>query len=73
MTVATTAPPLSSPRSLQPERDQRHQLVAVDQPALLVDDDQPVGIAVERQADVRAARDHRLLEERADGSSRNRR
>ena len=52
MTVATTAPPLSSPRALQAERDQRHQLVAVDQLALLVGDDQPVGIAVEREADV---------------------
>ena len=42
------------------ERDQRHQLVAVDHPALLVDHDQPVGVAVEREADVGAARDHRL-------------
>ena len=73
MTVATTAPPLSLPRLLQAERDQRHQLVAVDQPALLVDHDQPVGIAVEREADVRAARDHRLLQQLADGSNRNRR
>ena len=63
MTVATTASPLSSPRALQAERDQRHQLVAVDQLALLVDDDQPVGVAVEREADVGAARDHRFLEQ----------
>ena len=39
----------------QNERDQRHQLVAVDDLALLVDDDQPVGVAVERDADMRAA------------------
>ncbi len=37
---------------LEVERDQRHHLVAVDDPALLVDDDQPVGIAVERKPDV---------------------
>ena len=29
----------------------------------LVDDDQPVGVAVERDADVGAARDHRLLQQ----------
>ena len=58
---------------LQAERDQRHQLVAVDQLALLVDDDQPVGVAVEREADVGAARDHRLLQQLRDGSSRSRR
>ena len=62
MTVATTASPLSSPRALQAERDQRHQLVAVDHLALLIDDDQAVGVAVEREADVCAARDHGLLE-----------
>ena len=33
------------------EPDQRHQLVAVDDGAFLVDDDQPVGIAIEREAD----------------------
>ena len=49
--------------ALQAERDQRHQLVAVDDLALLVDDDQPVGVAVERDADVGAARDHRLLQQ----------
>ena len=32
--------------------DHRHDLVAVDQVALLVDDDHPVGVAVERDADV---------------------
>ena len=58
---------------LQAERDQRHQLVAVDQLALLVDDDQPVGVAVERQADIRAARDHRFLQQLRVRSSRSRR
>ena len=33
MTVATTAPPLKLAAALQVERDQRHQLVAVDDPA----------------------------------------
>ena len=37
-----------------PGGDQRHDLVAVDRPALLVDHDQPVRVAVERDADVGA-------------------
>ena len=54
----------SARRGLQAERrDQRHQLVAVDQLALLVDDDQAVGVAVEREADVGAAGDDRLLQQ----------
>ena len=44
----------AGPRRAQPLRDQRHHLVAVDDLALLVDDDQPVGVAVERDADVGA-------------------
>ena len=46
----------SAPR--QPGRDQRHQLVAVENDAALVGDDQPVGIAVERDADIGAPRQH---------------
>ena len=46
---------------LQPQSDQRHQLVAVDQLPLLVDNDQAVRVTVERQADIRAARDNRFL------------
>ena len=34
--------------------DDRHQLVAVDDIALLVDDDDAVGVAVERDADIGA-------------------
>ena len=34
--------------------DQRHQLVAVHVLAFLVDDDQPVGVAVQRDADIGA-------------------
>ena len=34
--------------------DHRHQLVAVDDAALLVDDHHPVGVAVERDADIGA-------------------
>ena len=33
--------------------DDRHHLIAVDQMALLVDHDHPVGVAVERDADIR--------------------
>ena len=39
-------------------RDQRHQLVAVENDAALVGDDQPVGVAVERDADIGAPRQH---------------
>ena len=34
--------------------DHRHQLIAVDHAALLVDDDHAVGVAVERDADIGA-------------------
>ncbi len=48
--------------ALMIERDQRHQLITVGNPAFLIDDDDPVGVAVERQANVGAACDHCLLE-----------
>ena len=48
---------------MEPKRDQRHELVAVDDLSRLVDDHQPVGVAIERDADVGAARDHRLLQQ----------
>ena len=38
--------------------DQRHELVAIDGLALLVDDDQPVGVAIEGDADVGAFGEH---------------
>ena len=71
--VATMPSPLSSPRRCEPERDQGHQLVAVDDPPLLVDDDQPVGVAVEREADMGAVLDHRLLQQLRVRSIRTRR
>ena len=40
--------------------DQRHQLVAVDHGAVLVDDHHPVGVAVERDADIGAHLVHLL-------------
>ena len=33
-------------------RDHRHQLVAIDHLAVLVDDDHPVRVAIERDADI---------------------
>ena len=42
--------------------DQRHDLVAVDDRAVLVDDDDAVGVAVERDADVGAHFMHLLLQ-----------
>ena len=54
MTVATMPPP-AQPAVARPwTGDERHQLVAVDQLARLVDQHQPVGVAVERDADVGA-------------------
>ena len=50
MTVATTASPRSSLRSCEVERGDREDLVAVDELALFVDRDDPVGVAVEREA-----------------------
>ena len=50
----STACEPSAPR--QSGRDQRHQLVAVENDAALVGDDQSVGIAIERNPDIRAPR-----------------
>ncbi len=60
MTVATSPPPCSWPRACHDVGDQRHQLVAVDDVALLIGDDHPVGIAIERDADVGAHLAHLL-------------
>jgi hypothetical protein len=35
-------------------RDQRHQLVAIDDRAVLVDDQHPIGVAIQRDADIGA-------------------
>jgi len=53
--VATRAPPASRPPR-QAGRDQRHQLVAVENDAALVGDDQSVGIAIEGNPDIRPPR-----------------
>lgn len=53
MIVATM--PGAEPAILKPgARDHRHQLVAVDDLALLVDDQHAVGVAVERDSDIGA-------------------
>ena len=52
MTVATTPGLARRPSSCHERRDDGHDLVAVDDLALLVDDHHPVGVAVERDADV---------------------
>ena len=54
MTVATTPGLARRPSSLPAFGDHGEQLVAVDQMAALVDDDDAVGIAIERDADVGA-------------------
>ena len=44
------------------ERGHHHELIAVDELAVLVDRDDPVGVAVEREPEIRAARSHRRLQ-----------
>ncbi len=63
ITVATTPPPASCAVLGPGGGDQRHDLVAVDDLTLLVADHQPVGVAVDRDADVGAV----LAHGRADG------
>jgi hypothetical protein len=58
ITVATSAPPARRPSIAQRRRDQRHDLVAVDDAAGLVDDVHPVGVAVERDAEIGAGLEH---------------
>ena len=54
-TVTTTTPFFRAPAADPVERDQADQLVAVDDPAVAIDHDQPVGVAVEGEAQVGAA------------------
>src|SRR5882724_10746687 len=42
----------------QPGRDQRHQLIAIEDVATFIGDDQPIGIAIEGNADIGATRQH---------------
>ena len=57
--MVATRPRLRQAAVLAPRaRHDRHELVAVDGPALLVDDQHPVGVAVERDADVGAKLTH---------------
>ena len=55
------------------ERGHHHDLVAVDELALLVDRDHPVGVAVEREAEIGSVVDHRALQARKGPSIRTRR
>src|SRR5579864_7106438 len=52
---------LEFPATVKAKSDESHQLVPIDELAFLVGDDQPVCITVEGKADVRSARDYRLL------------
>ena len=56
ITVATTPPLGRRPLAVQLDAEHRQHLVAVDHLAALVDEDDAIGVAVERHADVRAAR-----------------
>ncbi len=67
ITVATSVPPLQLAARVQLGGEHRQDLVAVDDVAVLVDEDGAVGVAVERDADVRAARaDGRLQRSRVE-------
>ena len=46
------------PAARQVHRDQRHQLIAIENDATLVGDNQPVCVAIERDPDIGAARQH---------------
>ncbi len=63
MTVATHAAAAQRAGFGPAGADQRHDLVTVDDRAMLVDHDQPVRVAVERNADVCARGDHRFLQQ----------
>ena len=58
-----------SPAAVPGGGDQGHELVAVDDRARLVHDDQPVGIAIERNADIGAGFDHRPAQQAGIGRS----
>ena len=51
------------------DADERHQLVTVNNAARLINNDQPVRVAIERDADVRAAGHHGFLEHARRGRS----
>ncbi len=58
ITVATSVRFLSAPGSDHARRAERHHDVAVDLVAAVVDDDDAVGVSVERDAEVRAVAAH---------------
>ena len=58
MTVATMPPPERRPLRMHVARDQAEDLVAVDDLAALIGQDHAVGVAVERDADIRAMFEH---------------
>ena len=58
------------PGDLQVAREQGDDLVAVDDRPVRVDGEHAVGVAVERDPEVEAAREHALRERRRDASSR---
>ncbi len=59
ITVTTTVSWRSSPRAAQVVRDDRDDVVAVDDPTGVIDSDEPVGVAVESDAHVGASVHHR--------------
>ena len=50
------------PAVVQVDRGDRDDLVTVDELTVLVDRDHAVGVAVERESDLRMRREHRRLE-----------
>ena len=73
ITVATTVSFLQPARLAHREREDRQDLVAVDDPARVVDGEAAVGVAVEGDADVGAVLEHRRSQRVRGGWSRSRR
>ena len=73
MTVATTVSSASRPRSRMRQREHGQDLVAVDDRAVGVDRQAPVGVAVVGDADVGAVLDDRGAQRVAGASTRSRR
>ena len=73
MTVPTTGPRKRSPSCLRARAQDIDELVAVDQVAALVDHDDAVAVAVERDADMRSHASDRELQQIGARASRSRR
>ena len=70
ITVATIGVALEAAARLHVLRAEKHHRVAVDEPAVDVDEDGAIAVAVERDAEPKAAAAHQRRELLRDASSR---